>query len=84
MEKVIKEVFERYPQIGLPIMKGAKETEVFRRAVLSGVPVQKPVEHFIGDTRDTITTAVAPSGEVEVLYLHYRADFENAIRYTAD
>lgn len=84
MVKVITEVFERYPQIGLPIMKGAKETEVFRRTVLSGVPAQKPVEHFIGDTRATITTAVAPAGEVAVLYLYHRADFENAIRYTTD
>ena len=80
MEKVIAEVFERYPQVGLPIIKGSKNTEKLRRSVFSGVPVEDPVENFIGDKRDSFTTVATQAGDVEVLYLRQRADFENAVR----
>lgn len=80
MEKVIAEVFERYPQMGLPIVEGSKNTPAFRNAVAGGEPVTEPVENFTGDARDTFTVTVTPAGEAEILYLYHRADFENAVR----
>lgn len=80
MNQVIAAVFERYPQVGFPIVKGAKNMEKFRRSVFAGEPVEDPVENFIGDSRDSFTTVTTPAGDVETLYLWHRADFETAVR----
>lgn len=47
MEQVIAAIFERYPQVGLPIVKGAKGTDAFKNAVALGLPVPEPVENFL-------------------------------------
>ena len=77
---MIAEVFERYPQVGLPIMKGAKGTDAFKNAVALGLPVSEPTENFVGDARDSFTTTHTPGGEAEILFLYRREDFENAVR----
>ena len=80
MNPVIAEVFKRYPQVGLPVVQGARQTELYKNAVLGGMPVAEPAENFIGDERDAFDIFVTPAGSVEVLSLYRRADFETAIR----
>lgn len=80
MEQVIAEVFVRYPQIGLPIVKGSRNSDAFKNAVALGLPVQEPVENFVGDARDSFTSVQTPGGEAAILYLYRREDFENAVR----
>lgn len=59
---MIAEVFERYPQVGLPIVKGAKGTDTFKNEVALGLPAKEPVENFVGDARDSFTTVHTPGG----------------------
>lgn len=80
MNRVIAEVFERYPQMGLPIIKGSKETPALRSAVFAGEPVETPAENFLGHEADSFTAVSTPAGEVSVLYLVRRDDFETAVR----
>lgn len=80
MEQVIAALFDRYPQVGLPIVKGAKGTDALKNAVALGLPVPEPVENFVGDARDSFTSVYTPGGEAENLYLYRREDFENPLR----
>lgn len=80
MNPAINEVFRRYPQVGLPIAQGTRQTVLYKNAVLRGLPVAEPVENFIGDGQDSFDTLTTPAGPVDVLSLFHRADFEAAIR----
>ncbi len=80
MNPTIAEVFKRYPQVGLPVLKRARQTEPYKDAVLRGIPVSEPVKNFIGDERDTFSSLETPAGPAEILTLYRRADFETAIR----
>lgn len=79
---MIKTLFERYPQLLLPIACNEKDTPEYREAVLRGKPVfNEPC--FIGSPEDSCETADTPVGEVEILYLAHREDFEHALRALA-
>ncbi len=80
MTPTIAEVFRRYPQVGLPVRQGIRQTEQYKNAVLRGIPLTEPVENFIGDERDSFVTLATPAGPAEILSLYRRADFETAIR----
>ena len=80
MNSTIAEVFKRYPQVGLPVRQGTRQTELYKDAVLRGIPVPEPVENFIGDERDSFSALTTPAGPAEILTLYRRADFETAIR----
>lgn len=82
MTHCIIELSKRYPQLLLPIEKGARETEVYRNAVLRGRPFDgKP--DFSLSPLDSLSLEQTPAGPVEVLYLADRGDFEHALRALA-
>ncbi|MDO5444394.1 MAG: hypothetical protein Q4F31_02100 [Eubacteriales bacterium] len=73
---------ERYPQLYLPVKNGIKNTEEYKSAVLRGEPVHGRLD-FKLDPKDSLETVSTPAGEVDVLYLYQRADFEHAVRALA-
>lgn len=73
---------ERYYQLLLPIKTGMKTTEQYKNAVLCGnKPVGSP--DFSMDAADTLTSFSTPAGNVDILFLADRNDFEHAIRALA-
>lgn len=72
----------RYPQLLLPVKNGMKNTEEYRSAVLRGEPVAGSPD-FLTDPSDSLETVSTPAGEVDVLYLFHREDFEHAVRALA-
>ncbi len=81
-EHVIYQLACRYPQLTLPISDETRHSERYRNIVLRGErPDSEPVFSFSPDDRlERVTT---PAGEVDVLSLSDRADFEHCIRALA-
>ena len=72
----------KYPQLLLPIEKNEKDTPEYKNAVLRGKPVSNE-PCFISSPEDRLETVETPVGEVEILYLANREDFEHALRALA-
>ena len=71
-----------YPQLLLPVEKDSRGTDAYRDAVLCGnIPDREPC--FSLCEGDTLTVFATPAGEVEILYLEDRTDFEHAVRALA-
>lgn len=78
MEKtVFVQLAERFPQMMLAPAPGRSQTAVWRGAALRGQPVEGgALSHFIGSNEDRLWTEPTPAGEVQVLFLKHRGDFE--------
>lgn len=72
----------RYPQLLLPLSFETKNSERYRAEVLRGEPVEGTPE-FLTSENDTLEVYATPAGEVPVLYLENREDFEHALRALA-
>ena len=76
---VIAELAEIYPQLYLDPDK--TDREVYRDVVLAGQDAgTHSLDHFRGDPRDTDELIGTPSGDVRVITLHDRSDFEVFMR----
>lgn len=71
-----------FPQLLLPIREGESKSEAYRAAVLRGEEVHSEPD-FITSPKDCLAVERTPCGEVKVLLLQERADFEHALRALA-
>ena len=71
-----------YPQLALPIDDATRHSEAYRRTVLGGDPIEGEPQ-FSFSPYDRFETVDTPAGEVAVISLHERADFEHCIRALA-
>lgn len=81
-EGVIVQLCRCYPQLAMSIEQGIKDTPEYKNAVLRGKPVSNE-PCFISSPEDRLETVETPVGEVEILYLANREDFEHALRALA-
>ena len=79
--EIIEQLAQRYPQLLMPLGLDTKDSPMYRAAVLRGEAVEG-VE-FAVSGRVELESCVTPAGEVEVLWLEARADFEHALRCLA-
>ena len=78
-EHILKTLSRRYPQLTLPISDETRRSESYRNIVLCGDPPEREPEFSFsaGDRFETVST---PAGQVEVLSLYEREDFEHCFR----
>lgn len=73
---------QRYYQLRLPLFEGISSTDIYKNAVLRGIkPDAEPDFSFSSD--DRLENENTPAGNVEILFLKDRADFEHAARALA-
>ena len=72
----------RYPQLALPISDDTRQSELYRNTVLRGIPSERTPE-FSFSEEDRFETVGTPAGDVEIVYLAEREDFERCIRALA-
>ncbi len=74
-KSVIQSMAKRYPQ--LYVAPSPDSEEAYKRAVQAGEePEDKSLSHFTGSQEDRLETVHTGAGDVEVLTLFLRADFE--------
>lgn len=75
MSSILEPLAEIYPQLYLT--PGAESSEIYSRIVRRGedAPVHS-LDHFRGSDRDSVTMETTPAGEVMVITLGDRQDFE--------
>ena len=79
MRNVIKELSKDYPLLYLDPDVNAKEE--YRSVVLAGAsPMRESLEHYAGDELDSLEMIKTPVGDVRVLTLGNRHDFELVCR----
>ena len=81
-EHIIYHLARRYPQLTLPISDETRHSERYRNVVLRGEPPESEPD-FSFSANDRLETVATPAGEIDVLSLCDRADFEHCIRALA-
>lgn len=75
MESVLKPLAEIYPQLYL--MPGEEGAVLYRQVVGRGEDTPgHSLDHFRGSSMDSVTTETTPAGEVQIVTLGDRRDFE--------
>ena len=80
---VINDLAKRFPQIYLKPETGVSQSEIYRAIIRRGEQYEGDLDHFIGSPEDSITVESTPAGEVSVVFLKQRADFECFYRIMA-
>ena len=78
-ENALTALSRRYPQLLLPIEKGASQTEEYRDTVLRGKPTHRLLRFRRPDAA-ALKTRETPAGTAEILFLPEREDFLHAYR----
>lgn len=79
---VLPMLAEIYPQLNL--CPGEESEAVYKRIVGYGEAAPtRDLSHFVGDERDSCALEATPAGEVQVITLHRRADFERFLQIMA-
>jgi len=73
----------RFPQIYLRPAEGVSQSPLYRAIVRKGQSYEGELSHFITSPEDTLTMEPTPVGEVMVVFLKHRADFECFYRVMA-
>jgi hypothetical protein len=74
---------ERFPQLYLKPEAGVSQSELYRSIIRKGYRYEGCLSHFTGSAQDSITREQTPVGEVTVVFLAERADFECFYRIMA-
>ena len=75
MESILRPLAEIYPQLYLT--PGEEGAELYREIVRKGVDAPShSLAHFRGSSLDELTTETTPAGDVQVVTLGDRQDFE--------
>lgn len=82
MEHVLYTLAKRYPQIYLPIEEGISESEEYRDTCLRGIESKRDLL-FSFNPKDELETINTIAGDVEVLTMYDRKDFEHIIKAIA-
>lgn len=72
----------RYPQLLLPIRSGMKDTEEYKDVVLRGKRAERRPD-FSLNGKDSLALFCTPAGNVDILTLADRLDFEHAVQALA-
>lgn len=80
MSRIMDEYIRRYPQLTLPVEQGMSQDERYIDIVRRGRLPEALPNPFIGSEHDAELRIKSPIGEVPVLYLVERADFERFVR----
>ena len=75
---VIETLAKRFPQLYLKPQTGVSQSELYRAIVRKGYRYEGSLSHFTGSAKDSLTSEQTPAGEVTVVLLGDRADFECA------
>ena len=79
MEHVIYKLATRYPQVYLPIEEGISKSEEYKNTCLKGMKSTRQLD-FTFNENDTLETVKTIAGDVEVLLMYDRKDFEHMYR----
>lgn len=82
-KQLFNNILNKYPQVGLPIKEGIKNTEEYKNAVLRGKEIKKISNDFSESKDDYIEVVETPAGDASILYIDDRKDFETAIQKLA-
>ena len=75
--EVLRALAKKYYGLYLPVEKGMSQSPWYRQYVLAGKPENtEELPGFTGSEQDEIFPFSTPAGEVEVIYLERREDFE--------
>jgi len=78
-KSIFKALAEDYPQLYLDPDKDTQDT--YKNVVLRGaMPEKKSLDHYTGDEADRCITADTPAGDVRVVTVGNRKDFELVVR----
>ena len=77
-DHVLITLSKRYPQLLLPMGEGEEHDALYRDVVLRGKSYEGKPDFSLSD-RDTLVTVATPAGDVDVLTLFERTDFEHCI-----
>lgn len=81
--KVLPALAEIYPQLYL--VPGDENTEAYKSVVRRGdIPEIKSLSHFITDERDSCVTENTPAGDITIVTLNTRRDFETFLNIMAN
>ena len=80
---VVEMLAKRFPQLYVKPEKGASQSELYRSIVRKGYHYEGSLSHFTGSADDRLTLEQTPAGEVTVVFLADRADFECFYRIMA-
>lgn len=70
----IYELALRYPQILIPVKKGARQSEEYKEVVLRGAKSNRTPD-FLFDSRDKLESFKTEVGDIEVITMYQRQDF---------
>lgn len=82
-KQVLLKLINRYPQLTLEPADGLKDTAEYRGIVRSGYRPEVLECRFRTSDRDSCQVVDTPAGDVEIVYLAEREDFERAVRILA-
>ena len=80
---VIEMLAKRFPQLYLKPETGVSQSELYRTIVRKGYRYEGSLSHFTGSDGDSLTLEQTPAGQVTVVLLAARADFECFYRIMA-
>lgn len=80
---VIKTYIHRYPQLTISPAPGKSKSEEYKNIALRGKLPKEYENPFTGTQEDRVFCIPTPVGDVEVLYLADRGDFETCVRALA-
>lgn len=80
---VMEMLAKRFPQLYLKPETGVSQSELYRSIVRKGFRYDGSLSHFTGSAADSLTREQTPAGDVTVVFLAARADFECFYRIMA-
>lgn len=80
---VLPMLARRFPQLYLKPEAGMSQSELYRAILRKGYRYEGTLSHFAGSDRDSLTQEQTPVGEVTVVFLANRSDFECFYRVMA-
>ena len=80
---VVETLAKRFPQLYLKPEAGVSGSDLYRAIVRKGYRYEGSLSHFTGSDDDSLTLEQTPAGEVTVVLLAHRADFECFYRIMA-
>ncbi|MDO4528190.1 MAG: hypothetical protein Q4C03_05345 [bacterium] len=80
---VIETLAERFPQLYLKPGTGVSKSDLYRSIIRKGYRYEGDLSHFTGTVRDSLTLEQTPAGNVMIVFLAERADFECFYRIMA-
>lgn len=80
---MIQELARRFPQLYIKPEAGVSQSELYRAIVRKGKCHTGDLNHFIGSENDSLTVEHTPVGDVSVVFLQNRPDFECFYRIMA-